>query len=83
MVGASSLQYVSVATPFVLAPGMYYWGWSCNNTTSRGFANAATAVQGRRMGLLEQTSAYPLPATMTPVAWTRAWGALTCGIARV
>lgn len=82
MVGASALQYVSVATPFVLPARMYYFAWTCNGTTNRGWTVSGTANTSRLAGLLEETSAYPLPATMTPVAFTRAWGPNLCGITR-
>jgi hypothetical protein len=82
MTPATDVQFATPATPFMLSPGMYYFGWSCNNTTGRGFAMTGTAVQGRQAGLLEETSAYPLPTDMTPVTWTRAWGPSVVGITR-
>lgn len=83
MSGASSVQYVTPSTTFVLAPGDYYFAWSCNNTTSRGMAFGGAANAGRVLGLVEQTpGGFGLPATMTPVAWARAWGASMCGVTR-
>lgn len=83
--GASSVQYVTVATPMVLSPGPYYFGHSCSSsTTNRGGQGAVTGVTLPRMalaGFLQEASALPLPATMTPV--TPANGILTiCGITR-
>ncbi len=83
MVGASSVQYVTPATPFVLSGGACYFAWTCDNTTSRGFAPTGTALNMRLIGLLEETTGtFGLPATMTPVAFARAWGPSVCGITR-
>lgn len=67
--GSSSAQYVS-PTPFVLPAGRYYFAHSCDSTTanrggvtSTSPANVARCALG---GLLQEASALPLPATMTP-----------------
>jgi hypothetical protein len=83
MVGASLPQQVAVSAPFILPAGMYYFGWACDKTTSRALPFSSASVgQSQMMGLLEEAAAFPLPATMTPVAWTRAWAEIPCGIAR-
>ncbi len=83
MVGASARQFVTPTVPFVLAPGAYYWGWTCDNTTNRAWAQTITsAATGRMIGLLQQSSASPLPATMTPVAWAQTFGGVYVGMTR-
>jgi hypothetical protein len=83
MGAASTAQYVTPTTPFILSAGRYYFAWTCDNTTSRGMAYGGTANGGRMLGLLQETpGAFGLPATMTPVAWANAWGASVCGVTR-
>ncbi len=82
MVGASSIQYAALGTDIVLPPGGYYLAWTCDNTTNRGFACSGSAANGEMLGMLQETKAIPLPATMTPVAWAQAWGPSACGITR-
>lgn len=77
--GASVLQYVTA--DILLTPGTYYIAWANNGTTNRANTVAATGVQGRIFGLLEQV-AFPLPASMTGASWTRAFGAPFCGLTR-
>lgn len=81
-VGASSVQYVALGTDVVLVPGMYYLAWTTSGTTNTAFTTTATAVNGRQIGLLQETTAIPLPATMTPVIWALALGAPFCGLTR-
>lgn len=79
----STVQYVTPATPFVLSAGAYYFAWTCDGTTSRAYGLAGSANISRMMGLLEETTgSFGLPATMTPVAWARAFGPALCGITR-
>ena len=83
-VGASAAQYVTPSTPFVLSPGQYYFGHSCDSTTaSRGGFTSTTGTVGRLAlaGYLQQGSALPLPATMTPVTVANVYHPL-CGITR-
>lgn len=83
MVGTSAWQYAAPTTTMILAPGMYYLAWTCDNTTSRANCTAATSVQGELIGLLQETTgAFGLPAAMTPVAWAQAFGVQACGITR-
>lgn len=65
----STLQYVT-PTAFVLPAGSYYFGYSCSsNTTNRGGGGAVPALTGHfaMAGFLQEASALPLPAAMTPV----------------
>ena len=79
----STIQYVTPGTTFVLAPGPYYFAWTCDNTTSRGYSMSGTANASRLAGLLQETTAgFGLPATMTPVAFAQAWGPSVCGVTR-
>jgi hypothetical protein len=84
MSGASTLQYVTVSTPFILPAGRYYFAWTCNSTTSRGYTiTSATTAFNKMAGLLEETpGSFGLPATMTPVTFARAWGFNLCGVTR-
>lgn len=83
--GASTPQY---ATPsggsFVLSPGSYYFAYTCNGTTNRAYtATQATVNVSVWCGLLEETTGgFGLPATMTPVRYTRAFGAQLMGVTR-
>lgn len=67
--GTSVLQYVS-ATEFLLSPGRYYMAITTDSATaSRGGFGVSTVNIARlaMAGCLEQATALPLPATMTPV----------------
>lgn len=79
----STVQYVTPGTTFVLDAGKYYFAWTCDNTTSRGYTASGSANSGRMTGMLEETTgSFGLPATMTPVAFARAWGPSICGVTR-
>lgn len=83
MSAATSVQYVTPSTPFVLPPDYYYFAWTCSNTTNRANSvSVSTAANGRMVGLLQESSALPLPATMTPASWAQTFGAAFCGITR-
>ena len=85
MSGASAIQYAAPTATMILAPGQYYLAWSCDNTTNRAntLTPTMTAATGELQGLLEETTgSFGLPATMTPVAYTRTFGAVFCGITR-
>lgn len=79
--GASSVQYVAPAAPFVLSPGGYYIGWTVSGTTSRAYFQTITAAQGEAIGLIQQSTALPLPATITAAAFA-GQGIPFCGITR-
>jgi hypothetical protein len=82
-VGASTVQYVTPATPFVLPPDRYYFAWVCDNTSSRGYTPTITnANQGRLCGLLQEAASIPIPASMTPASFAQTFGAPVCGITR-
>jgi hypothetical protein len=78
--GTSAIQ--SVAASYTLPPGSYYFGITCSGTTNAIFANTSmTALAGRFMGLLQESSALPLPATMTPAQFAATIYPL-CGMER-
>lgn len=79
----ANVQYITPAADFILSPGMYYFAWTCDGTTSRGRTFGGSANTSRIMGLCEETTGtFGIPATMTPVAFARAWGASLCGVTR-
>jgi hypothetical protein len=81
--GASGIQYVSVATPFVLPPGRYYMAISCSGTTNKAWGIALALVQyGRLSGWYQEASALPLPATATFAALAAVTPMPLCGITR-
>lgn len=81
---ASVPQFTTVSTPFWLFNGVpYYIALAINATTTAMFGTiAVTAVFSRLLGILEQATALPLPATMTGVAPTGA-GYPLVGFSRV
>jgi hypothetical protein len=80
-VGASLPQYVTPATPFVLAAGSYYFAWVCDNTTARGWG-LAPASAGSLCGCQSQATALPLPASASFVRYVSASGVELCGVTR-
>lgn len=80
MSGASAPQFVT-PTEFTLSPGAYYFAWACNNTTSRAYGSTTAANTLRMAGVLQQASAFALPATMTGASVSNAVYPL-CGITR-
>lgn len=71
MAGASTMQFFAVNV--VLDPGCYYIGFTSSSTTATfGAAAIGTATRERYMGLLQQATALPLPATITPAAVAQA-----------
>jgi hypothetical protein len=65
---AASLQYHNV-TDTPLGPGRYYLALSHNNTGSHVRTGGSTLLPMVRMaGVLQETSAFGLPSTMTPEA---------------
>lgn len=70
--GVNLLQYVT-PTQFLLAPGRYYMAIVTDTSTgARGGTGATLAVTAREAmaGPLQEASAFPLPATMTPATIT-------------
>lgn len=81
--GTSAPQYVT-PTEFLLAPGRYYFGLACSNTTANagGQGNTSQTVGRLRLaGVLQQATALPLPATMTPAAVANSCLPI-CGVTR-
>ena len=67
--GTTALQYVSLSTELILPPDAYYLALAFDNTTATTQRNAAAGINGvRAMGVLQETSAFALPASMTPAA---------------
>lgn len=63
--GASVLQVFNI-TDTLLAPGDYYFALAFNNTTATIQLNLMTSASlSKTMGILQQESAFPLPATAT------------------
>lgn len=68
------LQYSALASVFLLTPGRYWLALSHNSAAAahlRG-GSSLTVASARRLGLLEELSAFPLPASATPVTMTSA-----------
>lgn len=65
---AAAPMTVADVTDYVLSRGNYYFGIACDNTTISIRRNVPSAQYTRCLGLLKQASAFPLPATATPVA---------------
>lgn len=67
----SAFQYTTLGTPVVLVPGRYYLAYSSDGSganTVDGASPSATVPETFRLaGMLEESSAFPLPAAMTPV----------------
>lgn len=78
--GASAAQYVSLATPLELTPGLYYLAYTCSSTTNRAFVFTNGSVNADLIGMLKQDSALPLPVAMTPAAWVNTLGRPLMGI---
>lgn len=69
--GTSSVQYVTPGTEILLSPGRYYFALSTDSTTTNRGGQGATGGTAARLeiaGILQEASALPLPATMTPAA---------------
>lgn len=63
---ASSIQMVTMSPDIVLPPGAYYLAIACSGTISRGAgATVSSQSRGKSIGLLQQTTALPLPAAAT------------------
>lgn len=69
--GASAPQYV--ATDLLLVPGSYYLGLSLNGTSTVFRSNQNSAIGMRESGCVQETSAHPLPASITPEAVASAY----------
>lgn len=65
--GTSTLQFVTVTTPFVLAPGSYYIAMAVSAVTANLVQGGTTFALGaiRAMGCLQQDTALPVPTSAT------------------
>lgn len=64
--GASQVQSVALATPKLLPPGGYYLAITYSAATAALMgASSLSALNLRLFGMLQQSSARPLPATMS------------------
>lgn len=82
--GANAPQYTTVATPFLLDPGEYYFAWVCDATTSHAFgvAMGASGV-GALSGIRSQAlGSAVLPASATFATAGITGGPVVCGITR-
>lgn len=70
--GTSALQEVDI-TDTPLAPGTYYLGLACDNTTATFIRLFNDLRWCRAFGVVQQTSAFPLPATAVPEACASAY----------
>jgi hypothetical protein len=79
---ASAIVYTTVATPFILGPGMYYFALVSSGGANHMFGLGPGLTQFAMMGGLMQTTALPLPnpATFATSATTAVIG--VCGITR-
>jgi hypothetical protein len=68
MAGASQLQYVTPSPTFILPPGLYYIAFVADGNTGTHWR--LPWQDGRRIGVLQQSSAFALPAdTSGAAAW--------------
>jgi hypothetical protein len=68
--GASAPQYVTVTPGLVLEPGWHVLQYVNDGTTGRAFGSTAvTANLGRFIGVYQQATAFPLPATPAWAQW--------------
>lgn len=63
--GTNDLQVFDV-TDTTIGPGDFYLAVALDNGTGTVFTQNLTVAIGRRSGLLQMASAFPLPATITP-----------------
>lgn len=63
--GTSTLQSVAIGTPFLLLPGSYYMALSCSSVSAAFLRAQPVAALCKQMGLAQQATAVPLPATFT------------------
>jgi len=69
--GASAPQLIDFSGTIVLPPGLYYMAMSASSgAANTNWQNASvTSATGKMLGILQQATAHPLPATMSPAAW--------------
>lgn len=59
--GTSAIQKVTLGTPVLLTPGVYFFGFGCDNVTATFARNAVSNAQMRAAGACAQGT-YPPPA---------------------
>jgi hypothetical protein len=64
----TTIQYYASGLDVLLPPGAYYLALAASSASSTWSAVQPTIADLRLTGWLEQSNAFPLPATMTPVA---------------
>lgn len=65
--GTQTVQVVDVADTLI-GPGLFYLALACDNTTQRFFGQISGNAQYQQgMGVIQQSSAFPLPAIMGTV----------------
>lgn len=83
LVSANAVQYVT-PTEFILTPGAYYFAFACSSISSSRLGSGTTGLALPHLaltGVLQQATALPLPATMTPVAVANS-AYVFCGVTR-
>lgn len=78
--GTAAVQSVTLGTPLLLTPDLYYMAWVADNTTATLFGVPFSSEDLRRHGLFTQTSAFALPATATFASNTTATKVAVVGI---
>lgn len=63
--GTSTLQSVAIGTPLLLLPGSYYMALAASSATATFLAPTPTVRQQQMMGIAQQATALPIPATAT------------------
>jgi hypothetical protein len=77
--GTSAPQFVSIATPFILYPGDYYFAWLTSSATNSAFGAVSTIPLERMVGIKGQAKAIPLPTSAT-FATPAVAGVELCGV---
>jgi hypothetical protein len=67
-VGVTTMQYVNFS--YLVSPGSYYLALAFSGVATIQRAQFALVTNARMAGLLQQDSAFPLPASMTPAVYT-------------
>lgn len=63
--GVDTMQIITLGIPIRLTPDFYYMAISMNNTTASLYRVAPLVAFLKVIGMAEQTTAFPLPATAT------------------
>jgi hypothetical protein len=68
--GTNTIQYLATVDK-ILRPGAYYFAATASSTSTRIFGFLSTAVRCRSIGVLQEATALPLPAQMTPAQYAQ------------